>query len=552
MNLNLCPDAVPSLLLFDLSIAPPLLFYAYIPMFILCVFFGIFIFLKDDRSILSQYFLIINLFFAAYVVLSLFQWTAAYMEIVHLAWQLYLFSEIGIFIFSVIFAFVFLNKKDIKTMYKSIVILFFAIIAVVVPSRLNVDLFDLQNCEGIPGDIWSIIYVPELVCLLLILLVAVTRSYENEDKKEKLKNFIFAISLFFFLGIFWASNYFGELTRIYEINLVGPLGMVLFLGMVSYMMVKYKVFNTKLLAPQILIVALTFLIAALLFIHNISYIRIVVLFTLGLVSILGSSLIRSVKREISQRERIEKLAVDLEAANAQLRELDRQKDELLGIVSHQLATPISALKWDFEMLLDGDIGKVKEEQKDFFQKLQGVTAHLSDLVSMILDVSRIQLGRMKVDRTELDLSVFFGDVLSIMEAKAKERKVDLSSTIQDKVGTGCFDKRLMLMITENLLSNAIKYTPEGGKVKLSVKAQNGMLKFSVSDTGCGIPKQDQDKIFGKLYRASNVRNVDGNGFGLYVVKGAAEAQGGTIKFESIEGKGTTFFVELPLTAKEQA
>lgn len=231
-----------------------------------------------------------------------------------------------------------------------------------------------------------------------------------------------------------------------------------------------------------------------------------------------------------------------------MKELDRQKDELLGIVSHQLATPISALKWDFEMLLDGDIGEVNEEQKDFFQKLQGVTAHLSDLVSMILDVSRIQLGRIKVDRTELDLNVFFGEVLNIMQAKAKEHKVKLTQAVQEKMGTGNLDKRLMLMITENLLSNAIKYTPEGGKVKLEVKVERGVLEFSVSDTGCGIPKQDQDKIFGKLFRASNVRNVDGNGFGLYVVKGAAEAQRGKIWFVSEVGKGTTFNVELPLEA----
>jgi signal transduction histidine kinase len=229
-----------------------------------------------------------------------------------------------------------------------------------------------------------------------------------------------------------------------------------------------------------------------------------------------------------------------------IKELDRQKDELLGIVSHQLATPISALKWDFEMLLDGDIGEIKEEQKDFFQKLQGVTAHLSDLVSMILDVSRIQLGKMKVDRTELDLNTFFGDVLNIMDAKAKEHKVNLTSSLQPKMGTGNFDKRLMLMIIENLLSNAIKYTPEGGKAKIETKIENSILKFSVSDTGCGIPKKDHDKIFGKLFRASNVRSVDGNGFGLYVVKGAVEAQGGTIRFESFEGKGTTFFVEIPL------
>ena len=113
------------------------------------------------------------------------------------------------------------------------------------------------------------------------------------------------------------------------------------------------------------------------------------------------------------------------------------------------------------------------------------------------------------------------------------------------MGVGNLDKRLMLMITENLMSNAIKYTPEKGTVKLDVKLENHSLKIVISDTGCGIPKQDQDKIFGKLYRASNVRNVDGNGFGLYVVKGAVEAQDGNISFRSEQGEGTTFYVELP-------
>ena len=103
------------------------------------------------------------------------------------------------------------------------------------------------------------------------------------------------------------------------------------------------------------------------------------------------------------------------------------------------------------------------------------------------------------------------------------------------------------MTIENLLSNAVKYTPEKGEVDFTVTITGNTLHCVVKDTGVGIPKADQEKIFGKLFRASNVRNtVDGNGFGLYVAKGAVEAQGGKIWFESEEGKGTTFFVELPL------
>lgn len=227
-------------------------------------------------------------------------------------------------------------------------------------------------------------------------------------------------------------------------------------------------------------------------------------------------------------------------------ELDRQKDELLSIVSHQLATPISSMKWYLEMMLDGDVGKLTKEQEEHVKSLQFSAANLSDLVSMILDVSRIQLGRMKMDRTDLDTKKFFTEVCKTLDAKAKENKVVFEKFIPEDLPVAMLDMRLMRMTLENLLSNAIKYTPKGGKVSLNVSVKNGVLTYKVKDTGFGIPKADQDKIFGKLFRASNVKKVDGNGFGLYVAKGAVEAQNGSISFESKEGKGTTFTVKLPI------
>ena len=229
-----------------------------------------------------------------------------------------------------------------------------------------------------------------------------------------------------------------------------------------------------------------------------------------------------------------------------MKELDRQKDELLSIVSHQLATPISSMKWYLEMMLDGDVGKLTKEQSEHVESLQFSAANLSDLVSMILDVSRIQLGRMKVDRTDLNTNKFFKEVAKSMDAKAQEQGVELIQDIQKDLPVAMLDMRLMRMTLENLLSNAVKYTPKKGKVTLSVKIEGKNLVYEVKDTGCGIPKKDHDKMFGKLFRASNVGKIDGNGFGLYVAKGAVEAQGGKISFESTEGKGTTFKVVLPI------
>ncbi len=229
------------------------------------------------------------------------------------------------------------------------------------------------------------------------------------------------------------------------------------------------------------------------------------------------------------------------------KELDRQKDELLSIVSHQLATPITSVKWYLEMLGNGDMGELKKEQKDHVKSMQAIALNLADLVSMILDVSRIQLGRMKIDKQKLNLADFYDEIFKIVEPKAMEKRVKLVKHMPKSLPVANLDRRYTHMTIENLLSNAIKYTPEGGDVTLDVEIRNNTMYCTVKDTGCGIPEKEKDKIFGKLFRASNVRNtVEGNGFGLYVAKGAVEAQGGKIRFESTEGKGTTFFVELPL------
>lgn len=547
MNLHLCPDAAPNFLhLFDLAIAPVLLYYSYIPLFILCVFFGVFILLNSKYSVTSKYFFVLNITFASYILLSVIQWVAAHIEVVHLAWQLYLFSEVGVFVFSVIFSYVFLFKKDIPLLAKWSTLIIIILLAGIAPSSLNVSAFDLQNCESVPGMIWPLVYAFEIICLALISLITVFRLRTSESRREKIESLFFCVGLVFFLGIFWASNFFAEISNTYEINLIGPLGMLIFLGSIAYMIVRFQAFNAKLFGSQVLVVSLLFLVGALLFVRQIEHARIVIAFTLGLVGFLGFNLIRGVRREIEQRQKIEKLAVDLEAANKELKELDRQKDELLSIVSHQLATPVTSVKWYLEMLLDGDSGELTEEQKKQLMTMQGVTADLVDLVGMILDVSRIQLGRMKVDRSDLDLNTFFSEVLAVIDPKATVKKQQFIKNMPKSLPTASLDKRLMRMTLENLLSNAVKYTPEGGRVDLTVTITDHTLRYEVKDTGCGIPKEDQDKIFGKLFRATNVRNTEGNGLGLFAAKGAAEAQGGKVWFTSESGRGTTFFVEIPL------
>ena len=138
-----------------------------------------------------------------------------------------------------------------------------------------------------------------------------------------------------------------------------------------------------------------------------------------------------------------------------------------------------------------------------------------------------------------------------LDTRSEEKKVKFSVSIPEKLPIAMLDRRLMRMTLENLLSNAVKYTPENGSVELHVAVKGNVMEYVVKDTGCGIPKAEQKKMFTKLFRASNVLNVSGNGFGLFVAKGAVEAQGGSVSFVSTEGEGTTFTVTIPLIEPSQ-
>lgn len=237
----------------------------------------------------------------------------------------------------------------------------------------------------------------------------------------------------------------------------------------------------------------------------------------------------------------------------QFREIDRQKDELLSIVSHQLGGPITSLRWTLEGLADGDHGALTEEQQHEVSAMQRTTVSLTDLVNILLDLSRIELGRLAVHRSDVDLDVFLDDLLRVIEVFVKEKGVMLTVERPKKLPAASLDPRLTRMTLENLLNNAVKYTPAGGQVTFAVTTENGRMHCRIADTGCGIPKEELPLLFSKLYRASNVRDtVPGNGFGLYIAKGAIEQQGGTIHCDSTVGAGTTFDVALPITPSTTA
>lgn len=248
------------------------------------------------------------------------------------------------------------------------------------------------------------------------------------------------------------------------------------------------------------------------------------------------------------------------------RAIDMAKTDFVTIASHQLRTPLSIIKWYADFLLGGDAGEITEEQRKYLQEIFNSNERLIELVNALLDVSRIDLGTFSIEPEPTNIVERVDSALQKFLPEIEKKQINLKKRFDDLPIIN-LDPRLMKIVFENIISNAVKYTPERGIVSLDIKKTERDILIKISDTGCGIPRAQQPKVFTKLFRADNVRKMEsvGTGLGLYIVKAVIQKSGGKIWFESPsmdlfllnESKkqkaeideselGTTFFITIPL------
>ncbi len=234
------------------------------------------------------------------------------------------------------------------------------------------------------------------------------------------------------------------------------------------------------------------------------------------------------------------------------KDVDKSKTEFVSLASHQLRTPLSAIRWYSEMLISEKLGTVNEQQKSYLTEIYNSDRHMIELVNSLLNVSRIDMGTFAIEPVPTDFREVAESVLKELFVKIQENDMHVSASYDDSIPKINADPKLVRIVFQNLLSNAIKYTKKGGDVSLSLTKDATNLQIKVTDNGVGIPEKVQEKIFTKLFRADNARLVEseGTGLGLYILKSIVEKGGGKIWFESVENKGTTFYLTMPLAGMQ--
>ncbi|PIR49614.1 hypothetical protein COU79_03930 [Candidatus Peregrinibacteria bacterium CG10_big_fil_rev_8_21_14_0_10_54_7] len=229
------------------------------------------------------------------------------------------------------------------------------------------------------------------------------------------------------------------------------------------------------------------------------------------------------------------------------KKIDNAKNEFVSWVSHQLRTPLTASNFLAEMLLAGDDGKLTIEQTRSIEKIYDANQRMISLINSLLNVARIELGTLVVECSPTNLAEISNSVLDVLRPQIEIKNLNVQRIYDREMPLVNTDPNLVLMIFQNLLSNAVKYTNKGG-ITVSIKRSAQNMLISITDTGMGIPKRDQENIFGKLFRATNVltKEIEGTGLGLYIIKAIVELFEGGIWFDSEEEKGTTFYISLPL------
>ncbi len=326
----------------------------------------------------------------------------------------------------------------------------------------------------------------------------------------------------------------------------GPFALIFLVIFTSFAITKHHLFNIRVILTEVLvsIVSLTLLIDLML--SKSTSLIILKSITLLAFIYLGISLIKSVLKEIKRREQLEKLTRQLEEANISLKKLDKAKSEFVSIASHQLRTPLTAIKGYISMAIEGVYGKFDDRFSNILKSVYSSNEELINLVNDLLNLSRIEAGKIKLEPEKVDLPELISQIINKLKINSDQKGLEI---IQEPMNLPLItmDRDKMRQVLLNLIDNAIKYTQQG-KITISAQKKDREVIVRILDTGMGISQEEMSNLFISFRRGESGPkfHTEGSGLGLYIAKKFIDMHKGRIWAESEgKGKGSSFFISLP-------
>lgn len=528
-----------------------LLFYSHIPILLAALFFAFFIILSDKRSKANQNLFIFVIFFCFWIVNDMMQWLIFDVNLNLFFSRISLLQVLSLPFF-IFFVYELLGFK-IGMKKKAVMFIPFFPILLLLFSEYNITI-NSDNCETNIGPLYTYITVLSLA-LLAFVISLLMRTY-RKTKDLRVKNQIKLITLAILILIVWMllfsfiiefsiNNGYGD-----GISQFSSIGVLIFIAILTYTITKYKLLNIKIVGAQVLVLSLIGIIGSQYFFVENNTNIILIGITLIMALFFGYILVQSIKKEIERKEELQLMADKLAVANDQLRKLDNAKTEFISIASHQLRTPLTSVKGFVSMIIEGSYGDISPDVKGALVKVYASSERLIQLVEDLLNVSRIEAGRLQFSFEKADIGDVMQEIYDNFMLIAKNKKMYLDLKMPKvKIPQINMDSGKIREVVSNLVDNAFKYTEKGGVTMKAEIIGNETMRVTISDTGIGVPKDEVQHLFKKFSRGKNTARLhaSGTGLGLYVGKEIINAHNGKLWLESDgAGKGSRFIIELPI------
>lgn len=531
--------------------APALLYYSHFPAIIVSLLLSVFILINNRKELTGKILATISITFSLWTIMDLFIWTQIDSRLIMFLWSYWFFLFVLLFILSFYFLYTFTKNKDLPLSQKVVFLILLLPTILLSSTKYNLSAFDVVGCNATENP-YMIVYAYGVSSILFIITVIFAFQSYYMIKIERKKQIAYAsIGILFFLFSFSIATYIASIFNLFQnspdtfaIEQYGYFGMTVFIAFLTFIIVQYKAFNIKLIATQALVVALVILIGSQFFFIKSNTNKVLNGITLVLSIGVGILIVRSVKKEIEAKEA-------LAIANTRLRELDKQKTEFVSFATHQLRSPLTAMKGSTSLILEGDLGPLPKPLKSVVDTIYTSINTMINVVESYLNISRIELGTMKYNFVDMDFKDLLLEVVNEqkpnIDAKGLKYSVALDQNEMFKIKA---DPDKFKQVVMNVIDNSVKYTKDGSiSISLQKMIDTGLVRLTISDTGAGIASSVLPKLFQKFTRAehANEANIHGTGLGLYIAREIMNAHGGRIWAESAgEGKGSRFYVEMPL------